>query len=60
MTVLYAFNDINIYTRAPEIQEKFVQEYNAQLAKWQDTITVINNFLNTLESDITVHNVVLG
>lgn len=60
MTVLDAFNDINVYTKAPEIEQRFVDEYNYQLNKWETTITVINNFLQTLENDISVYNAILG
>lgn len=60
MIVLDAFNDKNIYTKASEIENNFVTEYDSQYARWQTMQITINNFLATLQSDITAYNVVLG
>jgi hypothetical protein len=60
MIVIDSFYDKNIYTKASEIQSNFMTEYDAQYARWQTMQITINNFLATLQSDITAYNVVLG
>lgn len=60
MIVLNAFNDINVYVSNTEIEDRFVTEYNAQFARWEQIQVVIANFLQTLEDDISVFNVILG
>jgi hypothetical protein len=60
MIVIDSFNDMNIYTKAAEITDKFTTEYDAQYARWQTMQVTISNFLATLQNDITAYNVVLG
>lgn len=60
MIVLNAFNNMNIYTKGAQIEAKFVADYNVQFARWLEIQVVIANFLQTLEDDISVFNVILG
>lgn len=60
MLVLNAFDNRNIYTKGVEIEEQIITEYNKQFARWEEIQVVIANFLQTLEDDITVFNVILG